>query len=506
MKKFSFLFLIIGNIFFINAQGIGDALRYSTEQNVGTARFTALSGAMGALGGDLSAMSINPAGSAVFLNSNVTLSASLFDVENNSTYFNNRNKSFSDDINLNQAGGVFVFDNFNEESIWKKFTVGVNYNIYRNFDNRLYISGSGNNSISNFFVQQAQGIPLNLLVTQQNESISELYDFLGQTQGTAAQNALLGYQGFIFDPVDADNPNNSAYVSNVANGSFNQDYVLLSEGYNGKFSINFGAQITDKFYIGVNLNTHTIDFQRSTLLLEDNSNLGSTVNNIAFQNNLAVYGAGFSAQIGGIAKISDEFRVGLSLDTPTWYQISEETTQYLETQRTKDGQQILEIINPNVINVFEDYTLKTPGKVTASGAYIFGKSGLISFDYSYKDYSQIEFRPSNNTFFSDQNTIIQNSLQGASTFKAGGEYRINQISLRGGFHYEQSPYQNEDILSNLIGFSLGTGYNFGDYSFDLAYSRSEQERNQQLYSIGLTDSTKINTVYSNFIASLIFNF
>ena len=47
-------------------QNISDAVRYSTETTLGTARFKSMSGAFGALGGDMSAVSVNPAGSAIF--------------------------------------------------------------------------------------------------------------------------------------------------------------------------------------------------------------------------------------------------------------------------------------------------------------------------------------------------------------------------------------------------------------------------------------------------------
>ena len=217
-------------------------------------------------------------------------------------------------------------------------------------------------------------------------------------------------------------------------------------------------------------------------------------------------GSGFSAQFGGIAKITESFRLGLTFDTPTWYQISEETTQFLETRRTDNGNSITEIINPLVINVYEDYNLRTPGKIAASTAYIFGKKGLISFDYSYKDYSNIEFGYDDDFFFTTTNTSIENSLKGASTFRLGGEYRINQLSLRGGYRFEESPYQNENIIGDLNGFSLGLGYNFGRYNFDLAYARSEQDRQQRLYDIGLTSSADVTTVNSHVTFSFGFNF
>ena len=41
----------------VNAQSLKDVIRYSTPNLTGTARFTAMGGAFGALGGDLSAQS-----------------------------------------------------------------------------------------------------------------------------------------------------------------------------------------------------------------------------------------------------------------------------------------------------------------------------------------------------------------------------------------------------------------------------------------------------------------
>ncbi|SRX54483.1 OmpP1/FadL family transporter [Aequorivita sp. CIP111184] len=506
MKRISFFIIAIFSLALTQAQNTTDGLRYSTEQNIGTARFTALSGAMGALGGDFSAISINPAGGAVFLNSSLMFSASLFDVENKANYFDNSEKSFSDDVALNQLGGIFVVNNSNEESAFKKFTIGLNYTINKNFDNELYIAGTGTNSIGDFFLAQAQGIPLNLLQLQPNESISDLYQYLGEYEGNVAQNAFLGYQAFLFDPIDPNNPSNTAYTSNISGGNFNQEYAYLSQGYNSKFSINLATQITNDFFFGININTHTVEFDQSSFLLESNGNPGSTVNRVGFENNLSVTGAGISAQIGGIAKVADNLRFGLSLDTPTWFQLSEETTQSLKSRRVFEGQTFNEFLDPRIINVYEDYTLRTPGKISASAAYIFGLNGLISFDYSYKDYSQIEFIPINGPNFNDLNNTLENTLKAVSTYSVGAEFRRNQLSLRGGFHYEESPYQDSTIIGDLMGFSFGAGYNFGRFTCDLAYSRSEQERNQPLYSVGLTNAANINSIYSNFVASLGFNF
>jgi long-subunit fatty acid transport protein len=93
-------------------------------------------------------------------------------------------------------------------------------------------------------------------------------------------------------------------------------------------------------------------------------------------------------------------------------------------------------------------------------------------------------------------------LNGVNSLRLGGEYRINQLSLRGGIRYEDSPYKNDDIIGDLNGFSLGLGYNLGNYNIDISYARAEQDRKQQLYSAGLTDSASITTVTSSIIFTL----
>ncbi len=504
MKRFYFLLIIVFSMTFSNAQNITDALRYSTEALNGTARFNAMSGAFGALGGDAAAMTINPAGSAIFSRSSGSASLSVVDKRNKASYFNTNTEASDANLKFNQAGFVFVMYNPNLGSTFNKFTFGINYISTQNYDEDLFIKGTSNSSIDDFFLEQAQGVPLNLLQLQSGESISSLYRYLGENYGVAEQNAFLGYQGFIINPVDPQNPGNTVYISNIAPGSFNQEYSSYSSGYSGKFTFNFATQINDKFSLGVNLNSNNISYRQSTYLFESNTNPGSIVNKVGFENNLSVYGWGFSAQFGAIAKVTEGLRLGITYDTPIWYDIYEETIQYLETQRTVGNSTLNAIVDPRIINVFYKYQLRTPWKISASTAYIFGKHGLISFDYNYKDYSFSKFSPTNDPAFSSANNNIKNELKGASSINVGGEYRYNQVSFRGGYIFEESPYKNKTIIEDLNGFSTGIGYNFGNYSLDFSYSRTQQEREQQLYSIGLTNTASIEAINNNYTLSIVY--
>ena len=132
MKKYLFL-LFTGLTFSVSqSQEIQDAMRYAQDNLNGTARFKAMSGAFGALGGDLSSINVNPAGSAVFSNNQITVTVSNYDTKNNATYFGTPTTEKDNSFDLNQAGGVFVFKNQNSNSNWKKFSVAVNYDNINN--------------------------------------------------------------------------------------------------------------------------------------------------------------------------------------------------------------------------------------------------------------------------------------------------------------------------------------------------------------------------------------
>ncbi|GAA0725370.1 outer membrane protein transport protein [Aquimarina litoralis] len=502
MKKI-FLFISILSFSFINAQDITDAARYSQQEILGTARFRGMSGAFGALGGDLSALQINPAGSAVFLNSSGSITISSSNVQNDASYFDGFSQSSSSNLNFNQLGAVFVYNNRNESSKINRISLGLAYDQTTDFAEELFAFGRSNNSIDRFFTDQAQGIPLNLIAVAPGETIDGVYGFLGETEGFGAQQAFLGYNSFIIEPNDSSDPNNTAYFSNISPGFFDQEYYYESTGLNGKFTINAGAQIHERFYIGVNLNSHFINYDRVTEFFEGNNNAGSSINEVIFTNRLSTLGAGFSAQVGGILKVSNRLRLGASFESPTWYYIEEETTQRVETFSNADGRAL---IDPNVINIFPEYQLRTPARATGSVAILFGKRGLISLDYSYKDYGSTEFDSDGFDDFSDLNREIENTLQGASTLRIGGELRNGNWSFRGGYSYEESPYKDELILGERTGLSLGIGYNFGKVKFDVAYDYSEQERNQQFYpNSSFTNFASVDSYRDNLTFTLSLN-
>jgi len=249
-------------------------------------------------------------------------------------------------------------------------------------------------------------------------------------------------------------------------------------------------QYNKSISLGLNINSHFIDFRKSTYLFEENTNDGSTINEVNFENELYTTGEGFSLQLGTIVKLTDDIRIGLSYATPTWLTLREETTQYLSTFDDEASQGYL--VNPSIVNIFPEYNLKTPGKFIGSIAYILGKSGLISFDYSRKNYANTSFDTNDNSLDNALNNDINDTFRAAKSYKIGAELRQKNFSFRGGYRFEESPYKDTSIAGDLKGFSLGLGYSFGNSKVDLAYENIKQKTLQQLYQSGSLDAASIN--------------
>lgn len=500
MKKLLMFCIGLLCISHILAQDITDAVRYSMDEINGTARFKAMSGAFGALGGDLSSVNINPAGSAIFNYSHASFTLGFYDKDNDVSYFNGLNSSSNSKFDLNQLGASFVFTNSNPNSPWKKFTLSMAYDNTANHNNDWIASGVNTNSIDNYFLSFANGseTPFGILKLQPGEFIEEAYADIGTIpiDGYSFQQAFLGHWSGIIDPENLDdetNDNETNYVSNVASGNFNQNYLYSTSGYNGKFAFNFATDYNDKIFFGINLNAHFIDFEKFTSLNETNTNNGSIVNSLNFENVLTTTGSGFSFQLGTIVKLSSELRAGLSYNSPTWYRINEELVQGINSNNANPDIRFIS----NVINIYPEYKLQTPGKITGSLAYVYGTKGLLSFDYSVKDYSSAKFKPSSDPAFRSLNDEVSNLLDSSVSYKFGAEYRFKQLSFRGGYRFEESPYKDDNLFGDLTGYSLGLGYTFGDFNLDLAFSQAERDVNQQLYNVGLTDTALVDSTITD---------
>src|SRR5690606_14940641 len=151
-------FIMILVCTYASAQTIDDVLRYSTENLQGTARFQAMGGAFGALGGDLSALNVNPAGSAVFNYSEIGLTGSNYHSNNDVLYGGSLLNTKENSLEMNQIGGVLVFKT--TDSHWRSIAVALNYDVDQNLENEFVALGNSSSRIDNYFLSTAHGVRL----------------------------------------------------------------------------------------------------------------------------------------------------------------------------------------------------------------------------------------------------------------------------------------------------------------------------------------------------------
>ncbi|MDP2454580.1 MULTISPECIES: OmpP1/FadL family transporter [unclassified Kaistella] len=435
MIKKSFIILGIAAAYFANAQDISTnrntADVYSNSSSTGTAKYNAMAGSMGALGGDFSVMNTNPAGIGVNITSEMSGTLSI-QKNNNSTSLAGKSLDYTiNKTDLSNVGGVMAFQ-LDGSTPWKFVNIGVNYS---NQSIEDYSETPGNNNVN-------------------------------------------------FDIYDSTN----ALIDNVA---------LSGHAYNrygdvSKMSVAVGGNYDNRIYVGAGLNFHSAAIDQYDSAAFTSSLNGSTSVYDKQYTPFSESSTGFSASVGVIGKINPQFRLGASVETPTWWSIARVYNEY---------------DNPTDGTYTEDRNLSTPMKATVSAAYVPNKNFAINVDYSlgltkpkYKVYGDAE-RELNN-FFSDHSKSL-------SEVKIGAEYRIAALRLRGGYGFASSPFDSMNIsafsdngtatntsFDNLIvgkrtTIGAGIGYDFKSFYIDAAY----QNLSSDYKSPFLRGSATSNTGY-----------
>ena len=496
-RKISFLLLILS--YSLNAQSLNDFLKISIDNPVGSARFESMGGAFGALGGDLSAINVNPAGSAVFNDNQYEFTLSNSKKSTKSYYYSDTSVKNKNKFSVNQGGGVWVFKNYGGGNV-DKISFSVNAQTNSSYYDNFEIKGKNQfNSIDKFFLNNSNGVTVSDLSVGTNESTTEVYKFLGEYYGFSAQQAFLAYQGYL---IDFDDSNNTFYSLARYNNGVDQQYTSDSKGYNNKYNLNIAIQFKEDFYFGLNINTHEVYIENYTRLFESNFDEDSAIKSILFENRLTTYGEGFSFQIGALRKFN-KLRIGVSYQSPTWYTLWDETSQYLETESVDlNGLNYRDIVDPRITNLYPKYKLNSPSSITLSSALVIGKIGLLSLDVISKDYSKIKVKPKKE--FTDSNNLIKSQLQSTLNFKIGSEIRLNKLSLRAGFNSIESPSTN--FTENSTSLAYGFGYDFGNTLINFSHKTLEQSKNHQLFDTGLSDIALLESTKSISSLSIVFKF
>lgn len=433
MIKKSLMILSISAAYFANAQDVSTirntAEVYSNSSLNGSSKYNSMAGSMGALGGDFSVLNSNPAGIGVSIASEISGTLSVGNSKNSTSLYGSTMEYKINNTDVGNVGGIASFQ-IEGSTPWKFVNIGVNYS---------------------------------------NQSLEDY----SQSPGNS---------GLVYPIYDQ----NNVLVTNLTFGG----HAYNRYGNVSKMSIGVGGNYDNKFYLGAGLNFHNANLEQY-----DSARFTSSSNNVTetFSKQYTPFSessSGFSASVGVIGKINPQFRLGASVETPTWWNIARVYTEYE---------------NPTDGTYSEDRNLTSPMKATLSAAFVPNKNFAINVDYSlgltkpkYKVYGDAETEL--NKFFADHS----NSL---SEVKVGAEYRIQQFRLRGGYAFSSSPFDAMTIssLSNIGDVSntsysnlflgkrntigAGIGYDFKAFYIDAAYQNVSSEYNSPFIQGSFANNT-----------------
>ncbi|MEK9612732.1 MAG: hypothetical protein VW080_02255 [Flavobacteriaceae bacterium] len=243
----------------VEAQLVSDVNQFLSNGLNGSSRFTSMGGAFGALGGDLTAVSYNPASSSVFLHSEFGTSLTFTNNLTEGRYFGSSETEENSILKWDQFGAVFVFNNSDPKSQWKKISAGINTHKIVNFDQKATIFGNNSKGIDSYFLYYADGLAFENLPLYDQETVDQVYRILGDEIGFGAQQAFLGYQSYIINPTQFEDGNTS-YYSNVEYNQVSHRLDLINSGFHRKTSFNFSALYGENLHLGFNINNHKLEY------------------------------------------------------------------------------------------------------------------------------------------------------------------------------------------------------------------------------------------------------
>jgi len=450
---FAFLCLAIGSY----GQNESDISRYASQFYMGTARFTGMGGAMGALGGDMTAIHVNPAAIGIYRFSDISFTPAL---ERNTieaeTFFGNFREGVSKLV-VNNAG--FVLANETKNPNWKVINFSVTFNRLNTYNDNIFIESDLTNTQS---LQQ---------------------DFILESNGFFPQE-LSPYSGRLaFDAIVTDTLQGSPtnYLGRIP-GEINQIQTVERDGRHTETALSFGANYKNKLMFGLGIGIQNITYRLNAETIESPIASESTdLQEYTFREELLIEGLGVNLKLGAIYRAGKTIRLGASVQTPTVLSLTDNFINSIQA-RYVNPSEIIEFDSP--AGTFQ-YQVRTPWRFMGSIAGVIGKRGILSAQYEFTNFQNGELRTSNSfpdADFSEANQIANENFTSMNIYRLGGEFRITpNFYVRGGFAYFTNPLKgNEFIDANLdrIQYSGGLGFKKSAWSIDLAF---QQTRFEQAY-------------------------
>jgi hypothetical protein len=458
------------------AQEPADALRFSFTVPSGTARQQAIGGAMGSLGGDISATFVNPAGLGFYKTGDLTLSPSLRFGKAASSFLGRKETDKTQKFSLGTTGIIIASGSTSGKA--RSQALSIAFNTSGDFKNNILYRGINNqSSYSQQYIEELANNQVRSIESAANDygfgSSLAFNTYWIDTTGSAA-----GISGF------------RSRAQAIAGSGLIQEQKLTTRGGIYEPSLGLALNFNDKLFVGGSLSVPYVYYNKEATFTEaDATDNGSNEFDFA---SLTEYvtrkGFGFNAKAGVIYKPKEYWRVGLAIHSPTIYNLTDDNQVDIATN-TENYKGLLtdnSTTYPGLSSEFK-YTMVTPYKLVGSVSYVIREiqdvtkqRGFVTADVEYINYKASSFQPwddeerqtsnADKAYLKSLNTAIDNAYKGAFNFRAGGELKFTTLMVRLGAAYYGNPYKNiNGEKGSKLNLSGGLGYRNKGKFVDLTY-------------------------------------
>lgn len=442
-----------------------DALRYSQQYIQGTSRSAAMGGAFGALGGDLSVLTINPAGMSIYGNGEMSITPVF-----GQTSTQNRlgSQTMEDDkysFRLSNFGYVAASDHSGNLT---NLAFGITFNRMNDYCLNNRIQGiSTNGSMLDYWCESANGNYYNDLNAFGNKLAASTYAIEPVSDES---------------PTTWCNPHTQAYNEEGNFYGQTQNKSTTAKGGINSWDFALSASFLDKFYIGASLALQTLNYKYNSQYAEDDKTDVVNYEHFDYEENLKTNGTGVNFKLGMIYKPINFLKFGAAIHTPTFYDLTDKYYSALDItwDEYSDGSNTGSAVSDD--NEF-NYKLYSPFKTVLSGAFIIPNHGLISMDYEYDNYSGMRFESGDDDYyaFTSENDAIKQKFQATHNFRFGAEYLLGIIRLRAGYAIYGNPVKEiSDNIQRTI-YSGGVGFQGDEWYLDIAATYHDYKTIEYLY-------------------------
>jgi hypothetical protein len=525
MKKVILVAAIISGCLTAHAQDFVDnALLFSRVRPGGSARIQALGGAQVSLGGDFSSALSNPAGLGMYNRSEFTFSAATTFQNVSSDYLSVTTKDSKSGINIPGLSLVYHHDTGKEKGFLGG-SFAVTLSRINDFNYNFNYKGTNNqNSIVDYFIGDAYGKDPSTMLIDKNGNGGD--NFFSLT-GLAYNNYLIeDYQNAggtyayrsVLSPLPAEP--DKGIPAEVR--TEDQEEINNAKGAQYQWSLSYGANFSDKLFVGAGIGITSIKFKVRQIFKESNFHYSEDpsyvpVDNFQTREDYNIRGQGINLNLGAIYRPVNFLQIGASLVTPSYYAFVDNYSARIDSKwniyNVKDNPSYPD--QSNVYEHFDDqpvvsqYSLHTPMRFT-TGATFITKYGFITGDVELVNYSKARYSSTNNSGdFGPENQSIKADYQPYATvnYRLGAEFRAKIFRARAGYNFMPNPYRNSSVDQSIQSFSGGVGIRKDTFFADLTAVYSNTNRSRSPYFVDGDDPVALQKFKAmNYILTVGFTF